>query len=364
MAILYGTTSDGDSLPVEVNEFGQLVAQGLQGQEGPPGPPGVGQLPPDPFEGAILGWKDNTLAWLGGSVPLPEGTYGPILEYEDGVLTLETPVDLPYLTRINLTSENGSIIEFKWATSPIANVQDLDERIFLEQIQNFTNNPSPYNGYTLESQRIAYRSVLFDKFTNPEQWVTISQLLPDIKFPGYIYYSNSVGSGWELAQQITADGQKAVKTWLSDVFKGNLFGVGYQKADGGPDGTVVTTSLLSGALVNSLALSDSANISQFNVGDLVQSPDVTIVSADEDASVIVTTPGNWKGSDGSGSPDGDTRVFSPDVRGTGTVQSTTGNVIVLREDNTNWLPGDYVTVPEQEVAVRYVYADEIKKKLL
>ena len=78
MAILYGTTAAGDSLPVEVNEFGQLVAQGLQGSEGPPGPPGIGQLPPDPFEGALLGWEDGALAWVGGGVPVPPGTFGPI----------------------------------------------------------------------------------------------------------------------------------------------------------------------------------------------------------------------------------------------------------------------------------------------
>ena len=43
MAILYGTTAEGESLPVQVNEFGQLVAQGVpgeQGIQGPPGPPG------------------------------------------------------------------------------------------------------------------------------------------------------------------------------------------------------------------------------------------------------------------------------------------------------------------------------------
>ena len=43
MAILFGTTADGESLPVQVNEFGQLVAQGVpgeQGIQGPPGPPG------------------------------------------------------------------------------------------------------------------------------------------------------------------------------------------------------------------------------------------------------------------------------------------------------------------------------------
>lgn len=94
MAILYGTTSEGESLPVEVNEFGQLVAEGLTGQQGPPGPPGLPELPPDPFEGAILGWQDNTLAWLGGSVPLPPGTFGPIISYADGVLTMADDVNL------------------------------------------------------------------------------------------------------------------------------------------------------------------------------------------------------------------------------------------------------------------------------
>ena len=46
MATLFGTTASGESLPVQVNEFGQLVAQGLpgpqgeQGEQGPIGPPG------------------------------------------------------------------------------------------------------------------------------------------------------------------------------------------------------------------------------------------------------------------------------------------------------------------------------------
>jgi hypothetical protein len=41
MAILYGTTADGESLPVQVNEFGQLVAQGLEGAQGPQGEQGL-----------------------------------------------------------------------------------------------------------------------------------------------------------------------------------------------------------------------------------------------------------------------------------------------------------------------------------
>jgi hypothetical protein len=40
MAILYGTTSDGNTLPAQVNALGQLVAQGVEGPAGPPGPEG------------------------------------------------------------------------------------------------------------------------------------------------------------------------------------------------------------------------------------------------------------------------------------------------------------------------------------
>jgi len=40
MAILYGTQSNGETLPVQVNEFGQLVAQGLPGEKGEKGDTG------------------------------------------------------------------------------------------------------------------------------------------------------------------------------------------------------------------------------------------------------------------------------------------------------------------------------------
>jgi hypothetical protein len=36
MAILYGTQSNGETLPVLVDQFGNLLAKGI---EGPPGPP-------------------------------------------------------------------------------------------------------------------------------------------------------------------------------------------------------------------------------------------------------------------------------------------------------------------------------------
>ena len=69
MAILYGTTGDGTTLPVLVDQFGNLLAKGIDGPPGPPGPPGVGELPPGATDGALLGWQDGELVWV--TEPLP-----------------------------------------------------------------------------------------------------------------------------------------------------------------------------------------------------------------------------------------------------------------------------------------------------
>ena len=90
--ILLGTQSNGETLPVQVDATGRLVAEGLQGQQGEPGEPGPpgqnGQnggsfpLPPNPYEGALLGWLNGGLAWVGTApIPIPETLFGPITAY-------------------------------------------------------------------------------------------------------------------------------------------------------------------------------------------------------------------------------------------------------------------------------------------
>ena len=87
--ILLGTQSNGETLPVQVDATGRLVAEGLPGPEGPPGPEGGSfPLPPNPYEGAILGWLNGGLEWLGSPpVPIPENVFGPITAW-DGDNTL------------------------------------------------------------------------------------------------------------------------------------------------------------------------------------------------------------------------------------------------------------------------------------
>ena len=96
--VLYGTQSNGETLPVQVDGTGRLVAEGLPGPagpDGPPGPPGPAgeiELPPDPYEGALLGWENGQLAWIGTPpVPIPEGVYGPITGWDrdNSLLTVD-----------------------------------------------------------------------------------------------------------------------------------------------------------------------------------------------------------------------------------------------------------------------------------
>lgn len=94
MVVWQGVTEDGTATPVQVTQDGKVVAQGLDGppgEPGPPGPPGQIDLPPDPYEGALLGWLNGELAWISGPpVPIPEGVFGPITAWDslNGLLTV------------------------------------------------------------------------------------------------------------------------------------------------------------------------------------------------------------------------------------------------------------------------------------
>ncbi len=70
--VLYGTQSNGETLPVQVDATGRLVAEGLQGQpgeQGPPGdtgpegPPGPGVPQPYGVEGTLLTIVNGVPAW-------------------------------------------------------------------------------------------------------------------------------------------------------------------------------------------------------------------------------------------------------------------------------------------------------------
>jgi hypothetical protein len=121
---------------VLVDQFGNLLAKGIDGepgQQGPPGPPGIGQLPPDPYEGAILGWEDGELSWIGGSVPLPAGTYGPFT-YMTNEGRLEIPQDVSDLVngqQIFMSDLNGNKVIAAIQTDTISRVRNSAGSIIL-----------------------------------------------------------------------------------------------------------------------------------------------------------------------------------------------------------------------------------------
>jgi hypothetical protein len=67
-------------------EQGEQGPQGEQGEQGPQGEDGQDggiDLPPDPYEGALLGWLNNELAWVGTPpIEIPEGVFGPIISWD------------------------------------------------------------------------------------------------------------------------------------------------------------------------------------------------------------------------------------------------------------------------------------------
>ena len=78
MAILYGTQSNGETLPVLVDQFGNLLAKGIEGEPGTPGLPGT---PGEPGGEGPPGPKGDP----GEGVPLPYGPDGAYLQIIDGV---------------------------------------------------------------------------------------------------------------------------------------------------------------------------------------------------------------------------------------------------------------------------------------
>ena len=122
--VLYGTQSNGETLPVQVDATGRLVAEGLPGEPGQPGPPGPEgppgndiELPPDPYEGALLGWLNGGLAWVGAPpIIIPDYVFGPIstVQPDQGIMEVQSAVPSDILNGVYLeqcTSQGRPFVE-------------------------------------------------------------------------------------------------------------------------------------------------------------------------------------------------------------------------------------------------------------
>jgi hypothetical protein len=367
MAILYGTTADGDSLPVEVNEFGQLIAQGLQGQpgaEGPPGPPGVGELPPDPFEGAILGWQNNALAWLGGSVPIPGGTYGPILEYKDGILYFESIPALPSKAELIMTDSQGRVASWSVNSAPITQfgpqnpleaVLQSDLNLNSFEIGDVVQEINEFNQSRIWSQTGTFTNAndpkaAFDGSLDTYWWAeagtkslyTFNQPVVGSTYEVYVGVSQS-NEGFQINGQSVPIGLGEQMSDITPfVSAGGLRSIQIQYIPG-QMGQTVHQILVDGQVLVDAGLPPGP-VEEIKVTDIsFTTPSMTL------------SGGVYKVGD---------RIFSPDKSGVGSVGATTGTELILRADNQQWKEGFYVTVPEQELAARYVAASRMRNERL
>jgi hypothetical protein len=381
MAILYGTQSNGETLPVLVDQFGNLLAKGIEGQPGepgPPGPPGVGELPLDPYEGALLGWQDGQLAWVGGSIVLPAGTYGPYT-YIMNEGRLEIPQDgsdLIYGQQLFMSDHLGNQVSVTRETDTIASVgpggPPWNNRIFSNELVGsvplqggepgawnlFSNNVgsgtyvttgsitwTPVGGYPFKNKIDIY--VTSNNFQTTE--VQCTYVLEDGTV-GQIYVPQN--AGWKTIYE----GSGTLVSLQHYTYKRDM-----------PWGAI---SIDGNILVDSSALDPSYlltfptdnNLDKFEVGDEVQDG-VTITDINPAGPTITVDGGSWAGADGSHTgpsvDDGQT-YLSKQLSGSGSVQVGTQGNIILRADNKEWVDEYYVTAPEQRIAARKVAANARK----
>jgi hypothetical protein len=187
MAILYGTQSNGETLPVLVDQFGNLLAKGIEGQPGTPGTPGAQgppgadggsfPLPPDPYEGAFLGWLNNGLAWIGTPpVPVPDGRFGPITAYDPSGLLIvdgDIPQQVAQGVYVYQCNEDGTIYVDGWNNS--SKWSDNAS----------TNDPKGFLDVTPPSNAFDGDTDSYLDTTDPGKTITVT-------FPGGLGYSSKV----------------------------------------------------------------------------------------------------------------------------------------------------------------------------
>jgi len=110
-----------EAIPNDVDIQGDLTVAGtINGAVFPDSSGGI-DLPPDPYEGALLGWLNGGLAWIGTPpIPVPPGRFGPITAWDpEGRLVVEgeIPEQIKQGVYIYQCNEDGSIYVEGWDNS-------------------------------------------------------------------------------------------------------------------------------------------------------------------------------------------------------------------------------------------------------
>ena len=349
---------------------GKDGAPGKDGEDGKDGQPGLGQLPPNPLEGALLGWQDGELAWIGGAVPLPAGTYGPfIYDANAGTLTVEQDVSaLINGQQLFMSDNQGNVATETVSTKPISNVSDLVNRAIGKWDAPYNQLPSEWDDITDGLSYIINDASQFicDTSLLGETVVTVSQ--NPSGFRGEYRGSND-GNTYTTV----SEGEQVVS--FDGSFPYRYFTVAVIRREVGKGGCslVISTTLKSSG--TKLLFPDASSFNYFNVGDVVQDPDVKITEIDVENNSMAVNVGSWCGSDGYGDcnfvraqleststenlsskASSSNTTISKSLSGAGSVLTSGQNGIVLRSNNGEWVNGYFVTSPEQLIAARKALA--------
>lgn len=219
MAILYGTQSNGETLPVLVDQYGNLIAKGIDGapgepgEPGPPGPPG-GEfpLPPGATDGALLGWQDGELVWVTAPLPPVVNDKGvrPIIYTGSNEILEVTGVGFkPSLVWIKQRNGAGQHALFSGAERYlVSNTNDLERRNG-NTLQTFTDD-----GFTLGTED-------FVNGSSSRNYVAWCWRASDTKV------TNNDGT---IASQVRSNGDFSIVTYSGNQTDGATVGHGLDSA--------------------------------------------------------------------------------------------------------------------------------------
>ena len=149
--VLLGTQANGETLPVQVDATGRLVAEGLTGQPGEPGPPGeagppgepgppgIVEWPPGAEDGDVLTWIDGQPVWSAAGAP-PSLNWSDYLSAQTGVFDPGSERDKGFNGNANDGARSYGDGDLFWSPPAI--------EILTLEASFFTNGQ--YNGFSYE----------------------------------------------------------------------------------------------------------------------------------------------------------------------------------------------------------------------
>ena len=309
-------------------------------------------FPPNPYEGAILGWEDGELAWLGGSVPLPAGTYGPYT-YIAGNEQLNIPQDASSLVngqQLYMSNEKGEPVNVEYRTDTIASVSEVDAVASFYLMNSIPANLADLlaNGtpYTQGAGVVTNQYLI--RHNNNGSIDNGTNVFSSGGSAGFVQFS-SLGEGPYAADGTlipSSDGSFSGSEWTTFVYDDaipttdtyyQIFTspvVSYQVFKFTGAGTGPTIALIDNKV---LTFPTDNNFDKFEIGDVIQTESgaVSITAIDDTVPSITVDGGSFSGSDGSGSG-GDTYLETK-WSGAGSVFVGLDGAIVLRNNNEQWV---------------------------